>query len=394
MRSLRSLCLLGLMVLTLCAPVWARARPLHDQTTEAPTPLTEGVATVPVGIGQGSFDRYALPSKGDGHTVTITITTTAHDEATTRQIGFDVYAPSGARSTSSPAHEMYHPFDTSKLTIQLTEKGTYLLQVFNYGAGEIFNYSLVAVDPAAPLPPTPTPGSAEQATDLHGATSGYIHPGVPEFYKVTSATSSRPLTLDIQINPANPATADAIGFAVYAPSGIKLGRSTITNTPGAPFDHQRFVITDPKAGAYTIEVFNFTPAQSASFLLTVVPEDTGAPTPTAAPPGSIGPDSKGSLAPGEFAHYVVPSTGTGRTVVITIKTTAHDEATTRQIGFDVYAPRDGKDFPSTPDHASGHPFDTSSLTLQLTDAGDYLLQVYNYGGATGGEVLGYELSIS
>src|SRR5579859_3732668 len=141
MRTQSLLVLFVAFSLLLSVPLFAAAQTGPAAGTTASIPLAEGTPTPPGAIGPQSFVKYVLRSQGDRHAVLITLTSSAHDDATTNQVGFDIYAPSGSRTTSIPEHALFHPFDTSSATIALTETGMYLIQVYNYSDGETFGYT-------------------------------------------------------------------------------------------------------------------------------------------------------------------------------------------------------------------------------------------------------------
>jgi hypothetical protein len=349
--------------------------------------LLENSGTRPATIAPRAFAKYGLVANGDGHTDTISLTSSAHDDATTKEVGFEVYSPSGVHSVSQPVHEPFHPWDTSRTTITLNESGTYIVQVFNYDFSEAFHYTLYASNPLLPPAPTPTPSTPGNATDFSGSERGQLLPQQVRYFKFAYAVSTNPTIIDLQLSPANSVNDELIGFSVIDPSGNNLGRSQPTNAPGTPFDHEQFTLQGLATGQYFIQLFNNSQGVTAIYTLTLYAFVLPTPVPTPAPMLLVS-GMSGVIAPGDFQRYYLPSTGDGRTMVIKMVSSAHDEATTREVGFDVYAPTSGKRFTSAPSHDLGHPWDTATVTVPMTEQGNYIVQVYDY---LGGETFTYQL---
>jgi hypothetical protein len=394
MRPLRLLASTSVGVLLLLLPVIAGAQtatPTPSPTptaTDTPTPgvvptpapvrLIEGQTSASARIAPMIYDRYLLASKGDGHAVTISLFSTAHDDSTTKEIGFDVYSPSGQHFSSTPSYATGHPWDTSTATVTLTEKGDYLIQVYNQDLFEIFGYRITVINPNAPPPPTATPVVAANAPVLNGSVTSTIAPNSYAYYKAAYQGGNQPLVVDIQIMPANVTIDQNVGVAVYDPTGQSLGRSQPTLTDGSPYDHEQVTIQSPVGGTYLLQVFNFDTGVAYAYTLGVVQVGTPTPVPTATPVGAVGKDSSGGINSGDFKLYTIHSTGSGETVLVRISTSATDEAGADSIGFDVYSPVTGTAFHSAPEHALGHPYDTSTALVKLIEKGDYTVQIYNY----------------
>jgi len=268
----------------------------------------------------------------------------------------------------------------------------------------------------------PTNDDPSRAQPFGGAASGDL-PGIPPtlgvgkfaFYSFEYPGDGSIVTISVDVTPGDPATAPHAGFAVYGPGNTKPYAQG-AQTGKHPSHQALFSSTTP--GTYLVQVFNYNvkPIHFESTATGLPPQPNaptpaptptgGAPAPTPEPAASPTPLAAGTntspdqaieltgpvdgtlsgATAGKFHYFRFAYPGDDSTVAISLDVEPSDQVTGRSVGFVVYGPTFGREYARGGYNGPNAP--THSTTLQSTEAGTYLVQVYNY---TPGTAITYRL---
>jgi len=303
------------------------------------------------------------------------------------------------------------------------------------GVGLIVASTLLPATAAFAADPVAT--DASQAISLSRKFTGHLDPGTGghfAFYKFVYKADGSTATVNANFTPDDATVLQNAGLKIFDPSGAVLvdgGRQpkTYPNVSG------NVIINDPnKAGIYTIQLFNYdpnaafdfeiwgdnlgpqpasapaaAPAASAPAPLAPAPIVTGpgpavvapAPAPGVAPAPAPAPAATDNSQPqnaiqlqpdkivngglegnsgGRFAYYKFTYKGDMSTVTINLQIEPDDAKILENSGFKIYGPTPGKEYGQGGAQKGLVPNVAGNLISN--EAGEYVVQVYNYNPQT------------
>jgi hypothetical protein len=274
-RSLRRLLVGGGAAACLLLPGAALAdspaAPAAGALPSNPLPLSSAITGSLAANSGGSF-RYAQFSyPGDSSTVTLNLTVDNALPLETGAAGFNVYQAGnliGSSSDTSPT--------TASFNLISSTPGPVLVQVFDYDGSNGVNFTLspqglpAAAASSATTSATSTAATASNAAPsqnlpLGGSAAGTLagnSGGSFALYSLDYAANGQDTSLSLAVTPADAVTSSAVGFNVFDANGnlITSGQQTDVGTVSQD-------ITNLAPGNYTVQVFNYDPATTVSYVL-------------------------------------------------------------------------------------------------------------------------------
>jgi hypothetical protein len=274
-RSLRRLLVGGGAAACLLLPGAALAdspaAPAAGALPSNPLPLSSAITGSLAANSGGSF-RYAQFSyPGDSSTVTLNLTVDNALPLETGAAGFNVYQAGnliGSSSDTSPT--------TASFNLISSTPGPVLVQVFDYDGSNGVNFTLspqglpAAAASSATTSATSTVATASNAAPsqnlpLGGSAAGTLagnSGGSFALYSLDYAANGQDTSLSLAVTPADAVTSSAVGFNVFDANGnlITSGQQTDIGTVSQD-------ITNLAPGNYTVQVFNYDPATTVSYVL-------------------------------------------------------------------------------------------------------------------------------
>jgi hypothetical protein len=274
-RSLRRLLVGGGAAACLLLPGAALAdspaAPAAGALPSNPLPLSSAITGSLAANSGGSF-RYAQFSyPGDSSTVTLNLTVDNALPLETGAAGFNVYQAGnliGSSSDTSPT--------TASFNLISSTPGPVLVQVFDYDGSNGVNFTLspqglpAAAASSATTSATSTVATASNAAPsqnlpLGGSAAGTLagnSGGSFALYSLDYAANGQDTSLSLAVTPADAVTSSAVGFNVFDANGnlITSGQQTDVGTVSQD-------ITNLAPGNYTVQVFNYDPATTVSYVL-------------------------------------------------------------------------------------------------------------------------------
>ncbi len=232
------------------------------------------------------------------------------------------------------------------------------------------------------------PGGRWQASGvLAGSPAGSF-----DGHQISYPGGDEELTIEMVYAPRDPSYASAIGFQLYGPDGDEY-QPTWVEDDGL----LRLTYAAQEAGSLLIQVYNYSDVTvgydlSASGVGEPVMAPTAAETPAeaeSAAPVSMEP-TMGALVGntgGAYAHHTLSYPGDESEVAITLTHAPVDPSFAGAMGFVVYSPS-GEEVAAG---ASGDVAGELTATLASTEAGEFLIQIYNY---TDGALMTYSLTMA
>jgi len=235
-------------------------------------PLSSAITGSLAANSGGSF-RYAQFSyPGDSSAVTLNLTVDNALPLETGAAGFNVYQAGNLIGSSSDTSPTTATFDLISST-----PGPVLVQVFDYDGSNGINFTLspqgLAATPAATSPTTSATSTASGASNaapsknlpLGGSAAGTLagnSGGSFALYSLDYAPNGQDTSLSLAATPADAVTSSAVGFNVFDANGnlITSGQQTDIGTVGQD-------ITNLAPGSYTVQVFNYDPTTTVSYVL-------------------------------------------------------------------------------------------------------------------------------
>jgi hypothetical protein len=277
-RSLRRLLVGGGAAACLLLPGAALAdspaAPAAGALPSNPLPLSSAITGSLAANSGGSF-RYAQFSyPGDSSTVTLNLTVDNALPLETGAAGFNVYQAGnliGSSSDTSPT--------TASFNLISSTAGPVLVQVFDYDGSNGVNFTLTpqglpaAAATAATTSATGTAAvspktASSQILSLGGSAAGTLagnSGGSFAVYSLDYAGSNQDMALNLAVTPADAVASTAVGFNIYDAQGnlVTSGQQTDVGTVSQD-------ITNLASGSYTVQVFNYDPTTSVSYVLSQV----------------------------------------------------------------------------------------------------------------------------
>jgi hypothetical protein len=219
------------------------------------------------GSPAGSFESHEIAYPGGEEELVIVMVYSPRDPSYASAIGFNLYEPDGAEHRAAWVDED----GVLRLTYAAEEAATLLIQVYNYAELTV-GYDLAATGVGAPAGAPAVAEAAAEATNgvaaaLDERATGAIvgnTGGAFAAHTVSYAGDESTVTVTLTYAPADPSFTGALGFVIYSPSGAQVA----AGAPGDTHEELTASLVSDEAGAYIIQVFNYTDGVLMTYSLT------------------------------------------------------------------------------------------------------------------------------
>jgi hypothetical protein len=240
---------------------------------------TGTVDAAPMMLRAGRFAFFKFEAPGSPETIRITGSVTPGVAIAAARSGFTVWGPTGGRLVAEGAMTYSSPSHLAEFVA--TERGTYLLQVYNYNVTPI-QFELVATglpaqpDAPAATPDTPvvlvaTPTAVPAATPVAGidndqpgralTLTGPAAGTVPgdaggsfRFFQFDYPIPNQSISIVLDLSPGDAGTARSVGFVVYGPAaGREYARGGLQER-GPTY---ATTLSSDERGTYLVQVYNY-----------------------------------------------------------------------------------------------------------------------------------------
>lgn len=377
---------LALLLLALAAPPTV-AQEAPNAVSAGALPLTSeqpSAADTLWGSSAGAFRYYRFEYPGGFLPITLTLTF-APGLATVGadRFGLNLYGPAGLAGRGAATSDT-----RVELTLRTGASGEYLVQVFNYAAGQAVQFTLSVAGLMAPAPAVEN-DAPERAIALEppaGVVSGQLvgqATGAFHYFTLAYPGGGQALTITLTYPVAAGVPSGAVGFNLYRGArliaqGVETSRSASDVTVSA-------TVRSPAASVFTLQVGNYAAGRTVPYWLAVSglaarpAAVRGGATPaeavTLVPTGGAAASLVGSRA-GAFHFYRVAYGGGNAplTIVLTLERTGGAPA--NALGFDLYA--DGTLVGQAPAADDGTGLLVATWTYVAGGAATLTIQVVNY----------------
>lgn len=285
------------------------------------------------------------------------------------------------------------------------------------GSGPLLAIDIGSAQAQVAQPASTDNSTSDRARPFTGSASGALaggqggHFAYFKFQYPANAT----VTLTLWAGPNDPVVLEYAGYKVYGPSaGREYLSVPASRDAGSTVSADLF---SPDAGEYVVQVYNYAPNPDATVTFTLSSPNlppqpagqpaVGAPAAPAAAPAAV-PAASAPAAPvaapaaatdnstasgalpfdgrasgaiagaqgGRFAYFKFVYPGDQSRVTLNLQAGPNDAAILQYVGIKLYGPNPGREYISAGAQKDATPSATGDLVS--ADAGEYVIQVYNY----------------